>query len=92
MYSLRQFVFFFLLSCTGLLWAAYLLFDSRLVPAGDRDDWPHSSNKCSCAHPLAEKLDFSPGDPEHEKFLVLHNLLPYHLSQKTAAGKYLPHF
>ncbi|MGB8820389.1 MAG: hypothetical protein WCC68_04300, partial [Methanoregula sp.] len=28
MYSLRQFVFFFLLSCTGLLWAAYLLFDS----------------------------------------------------------------
>jgi ABC-type transport system involved in cytochrome bd biosynthesis fused ATPase/permease subunit len=28
MKSLRQFVFFFLLSCTGLLWAAFLLFNS----------------------------------------------------------------
>jgi hypothetical protein len=28
MKSLRQFVFFFLLSCTGLIWAAFLLFDS----------------------------------------------------------------
>jgi len=29
MKSLRQFVFFFLLSCAGLLWAAFLLFDSN---------------------------------------------------------------
>jgi ABC-type transport system involved in cytochrome bd biosynthesis fused ATPase/permease subunit len=28
MKSLRRFFFFFLLSCTGLLWAAFLLFDS----------------------------------------------------------------
>jgi hypothetical protein len=28
MKSLRQFIFFFLLSCTGLLWAAFLLFES----------------------------------------------------------------
>src|SRR5208283_909423 len=64
----------------------------QLVPAGDRDDWPHSCNKCSRAHPLAEELGFSSGDPEHEKFLVLHVLLPYHFSQKTATGKYLPYF